>query len=142
MAWSLGRDHVTAKPNSEGEFPTDSHLFFIVLLCWHRNTSGGRERAREKMTVLIPVLGEECSGSGYEAQHGKSSSGETSGISAKRDAPFQLWVGAAHKTKDPKYIFTAASFELSSILDPSSGQLQAQADPLSCPTYSNTLVKE
>lgn len=80
------------------------------------------------------MLGEERSGSRYEAQ-GNSSSGETSDISAKRGAPFQLRVGAACKMKDQKYIFTAAPFELSSILDPSSGQLQAQADPLSCPTY-------
>ena len=47
--------------------------------------------------------------------------------SAECGAPFQQWVGAAHKTKDQKHFFTAALFELSSGLDPSSGQVQAQA---------------
>lgn len=64
-----------AKPDSEGGFPADSHPFFIILLCWHHNTNGGRERAREKMNVLISVLGEERSGSRCDTQHGNSSAG-------------------------------------------------------------------
>lgn len=52
---SVKAPHVAAKPHSEGQLPADSHHFFkkMNLLCWHHNTNGGRERAREKMNVLV-----------------------------------------------------------------------------------------
>lgn len=51
MVRSLWRLHrLQQSLTAKGRF---SLFFTMSLLCWHHNTSGGRERTREKMNVLV-----------------------------------------------------------------------------------------
>lgn len=57
MVWSPRRVRVLQQsPVAKGVFQQIPILFFIIVLCWHHNRSGRRERAREKTNVLISAF--------------------------------------------------------------------------------------